>query len=48
LFLVTPCTNKSFNFKLKNRKQSEFERRKGDLVFTNFKKFVKESVFKKN
>ena len=48
LFLVTPCTNKSFKFKIKNRKKAEFERRKGDLVFTNFKKFVKESVFKKD
>jgi|TARA_R110000796_G_scaffold48977_4_gene117207 hypothetical protein len=48
LFLITPLTNKNFKLKIQNRKELEFRRRKGDFTFTNIKKYITETVFKKN
>jgi hypothetical protein len=48
LFLITPLTSKNFKLNIHNRKQLEFKRRKGDFTFTNIKKYITETVFKKD
>jgi len=48
LFLITPLTNKNFELNIQNRKKLKFQRRKGDFTFTSFKKYITETVFKRN